>query len=175
MNFKRSRSETERPIISQWKSPKKTQTQETRKPALSSRWCPAGPPAPSFRLKNYSDLFRFRLEETGHKENSEEDKEDKLPAKKKGREEEENAKKNKHKKSKDKAEDRGREEQQPQQPQGLESLTGAGGSFFFSLSSMFVQPISSSYAKTLSVFKLGRGATSKPDCIKTWLPLVLRT
>ena len=40
------------------------------------------------------DLFGFRLEETGHKENSEEDKEDKLHAKeKKGREEEEKAKK----------------------------------------------------------------------------------
>ena len=76
------------------------------------------------------DLFRFRLEETSHKENSEEDKEDKLPAKEKGREEK--TKKNKHKKSKDKAEDKGREEQKPQQLWGLESLSGAGGSFFFS-------------------------------------------
>ena len=73
----------DRPIISQWKSPNKTQTQQARKPALSSCQCPARLPAPSFRLKSYLDLFGFRLEETGHKENSKEDKEDKLPEKEK--------------------------------------------------------------------------------------------
>ena len=132
MNFKRSRPETEREVISQRKSPNKTQTQQTRKPALSSCWCPARPPVPSFRLKNYLDLFGFRLEETGHKENSEEDKEDKLHAKeKKGREEEEKAKKNKRKKSKDKAEDKGRDEQRPQKPWGLERTSVELEAHFF--------------------------------------------
>ena len=122
------------------------------------------------------DLFGFRLEETGHKEKSEEDTEDKLHAKeKKGREEEEKAEKNKHKKSKDKAEDKGRDEQQPQKPWGLERTSVELEAHFFSLSSMFFQPISLLYAKTLSVFKLGRSATSNPDCIKTWLPFVFRT
>lgn len=115
-----SRGQDQRPIISQWKSPSKTQTQQARKLALSS--CHA---------LNYLDLFGFRLEETGHKENSEEDKEDKLPEKeKKGREEEEKAKKNKHKKSKDKAEDKGREEWQ--QPWGLERTSVELEDLFFS-------------------------------------------
>lgn len=126
-----SRGQDQRPIISQWKSPNKTQTQQARKLALSSCQCPARLPATSFRLKNYLDLFGFRLEETGHKENSEEDKEDKLPEKeKKGREEEEKAKKNKRKKSKDKAEDKGREEWQ--QPWGLERTSVELEDLFFS-------------------------------------------
>lgn len=78
-----------------------------------------GSPATSFRLEELLDLFWVQAEETGHKENNEEDKETSfLEKEKKGREEEEKAKKNKRKKSKDKAEDKGREEWQ--QPWGLE-------------------------------------------------------
>ncbi|XP_068409122.1 rab-like protein 6 isoform X2 [Eschrichtius robustus] len=80
---------------------------------------PPKPPAPSFRLKNDSDLFGLGLEDTGRKESSEEDKEGKPPSKekkkkkKKSREEEEKAAKKKsrrNKKSRDQAEDKGREE-----------------------------------------------------------------
>ncbi|XP_059782057.1 rab-like protein 6 isoform X3 [Balaenoptera ricei] len=79
---------------------------------------PPKPPAPSFRLKNDSDLFGLGLEDTGRKESSEEDKEGKPPSKekkkkkKKSREEEEKAakKKSRRKKSRDQAEDKGREE-----------------------------------------------------------------
>nr|XP_030694118.1 rab-like protein 6 isoform X1 [Globicephala melas] len=79
---------------------------------------PPKPPAPSFRLKNDSDLFGLGLENTGRKESSEEDKEGRPPSKekkkkkKKGREEEEKAakKKSRRKKSRDQAEDKGREE-----------------------------------------------------------------
>ncbi|XP_028353450.1 rab-like protein 6 isoform X2 [Physeter macrocephalus] len=78
---------------------------------------PPKPPAPSFRLKNDSDLFGLGLEDTGHKESSEEDKEVKPPSKekkkkkKKGREEEEKAakKKSRRKKSRDQAGDKGSE------------------------------------------------------------------
>ncbi|XP_061055573.1 rab-like protein 6 isoform X2 [Eubalaena glacialis] len=79
---------------------------------------PPKPPAPSFRLKNDSDLFGLGLEDTGRKESSEEGKEGKPPSKekkkkkKKGREEEEKAakKKSRRKKSRDQAEDKGQEE-----------------------------------------------------------------
>ncbi|XP_058928867.1 rab-like protein 6 isoform X1 [Kogia breviceps] len=78
---------------------------------------PPKAPAPSFRPKNDSDLFGLGLEDTGHKESSEEDKEVKRPSKekkkkkKKGREEEEKAakKKSRRKKSRDQAGDKGSE------------------------------------------------------------------
>ncbi|XP_059956422.1 rab-like protein 6 [Mesoplodon densirostris] len=88
---------------------------------------PPKPPAPSFRLKNDSDLFGLGLENTGRKESSEEDKEGKPPSKekkkkKKGREEEEKAakKKSRRKKSRDQAEDKGREERRRRRGQGTE-------------------------------------------------------
>ncbi|XP_057577235.1 rab-like protein 6 isoform X2 [Hippopotamus amphibius kiboko] len=106
---------------------------------------PVKPPAPSFKLKNDLDLFGLGLEDTGHKESSEEDKEGKPPSKekekkkkkkkKKGREEEDKAaRKNKHKKSKDKAEDKGREERPRRRPRApersavdeLEAFLGGG-------------------------------------------------
>uniref|UniRef100_A0A8C9BGN3 Rab-like protein 6 n=1 Tax=Phocoena sinus TaxID=42100 RepID=A0A8C9BGN3_PHOSS len=88
---------------------------------------PPKPPAPSFRLKNDSDLFGLGLENTGRKESSEEGSppsKEKKKKKKKGREEEEKAakKKSRRKKSRDQAEDKGREERRA----ALEAFLGGG-------------------------------------------------
>ncbi|XP_049487746.1 rab-like protein 6 isoform X1 [Panthera uncia] len=91
---------------------------------------PPKPPVSSFRLKNDSDLFGLGLEETGHKEISDEEKEGKPPSKekkkkkKKSKEEEEKAarKKSKQKKSRDKEE--GRQERR-RRPRGTTERTAA--------------------------------------------------
>ncbi|XP_044899838.1 rab-like protein 6 isoform X3 [Felis catus] len=91
---------------------------------------PSKPPVSSFRLKNDSDLFGLGLEETGHKEISDEEKEGKPPSKekkkkkKKSKEEEEKAarKKSKHKKTRDKEE--GRQERR-RRPRGTTERTAA--------------------------------------------------
>ncbi|XP_040316208.1 rab-like protein 6 isoform X3 [Herpailurus yagouaroundi] len=91
---------------------------------------PSKPPVSSFRLKNDSDLFGLGLEETGHKEISDEEKEGKPPSKekkkkkKKSKEEEEKAarKKSKHKKARDKEE--GRQERR-RRPRGTTERTAA--------------------------------------------------
>ncbi|XP_055255132.1 rab-like protein 6 isoform X5 [Moschus berezovskii] len=99
---------------------------------------PPKPLAPSFRLKDGSDLFG--LGEPGRKDSSEEDKEGRPPAKekkkkkKKGREEEDKAakKRSKHKKSRERAGGEGRpERRQPRGPQRtaldeLEAFLGGG-------------------------------------------------
>ncbi|XP_047687326.1 rab-like protein 6 isoform X3 [Prionailurus viverrinus] len=91
---------------------------------------PSKPPVSSFRLKDDSDLFGLGLEETGHKEISDEEKEGKPPSKekkkkkKKSKEEEEKAarKKSKHKKTRDKEE--GRQERR-RRPRGTTERTAA--------------------------------------------------
>ncbi|XP_058549470.1 rab-like protein 6 isoform X3 [Neofelis nebulosa] len=91
---------------------------------------PPKPPVSSFRLKNDSDLFGLGLEETGHKEISDEEKEGKPPSKekkkkkKKSKEEEEKAarKKSRQKKSRDKEE--GRQERR-RRPRGTTERTAA--------------------------------------------------
>ncbi|XP_059747112.1 rab-like protein 6 isoform X1 [Bos taurus] len=102
---------------------------------------PPKPLAPSFRLKDDSDLFGLGLEEPGREDSSEQDKEGRPPAKekkkkkKKGREEEDKAakKRSKHKKSRERADDKGRDERRrrPRGPQRtaldeLEAFLGGG-------------------------------------------------
>ncbi|XP_061010123.1 rab-like protein 6 isoform X3 [Dama dama] len=102
---------------------------------------PPKPLAPSFRLKDDSDLFGLGLEEPGRKDSSEEDKEGRPPAKekkkkkKKGKEEEDKAakKRSKHKRSRERVDDKGRDERRrrPRGPQRtaldeLEAFLGGG-------------------------------------------------
>lgn len=102
---------------------------------------PPKPLAPSFRLKDDSDLFGLGLEEPGRKDSSEEDKKGRPPAKekkkkkKKGKEEEDKAakKRSKHKRSRERADDKGRDERRrrPRGPQRtaldeLEAFLGGG-------------------------------------------------
>ncbi|NXS32501.1 RABL6 protein, partial [Pomatostomus ruficeps] len=96
---------------------------------------------PSFKLKNYSDLFGLGLEEAGPKESSEEDKQpskEKKKKKKKSKEEEDKSvkKKSKHKKSKEKEESKEEKEKKKKKKKSkeksseideLEAFLGGGG------------------------------------------------
>ncbi|XP_039080552.1 rab-like protein 6 [Hyaena hyaena] len=99
---------------------------DTDEDACRARPPPAPKPAvASFRRKDDSDLFGLGLEETGHKEISDEEKEGKPPSKekkkkkKKGKEEEEKAakKKSKHKKGRDREEGRQERRRRPRGPE----------------------------------------------------------